>query len=392
VVAAGWAVEDGPALRFAERFYARLLAGDRFIDAVGAARRAAWEARPAGNTWAAYQCYGDPDWRYVPPEAGSAAQVVALPEIASAPSLALILENEALEARYADAADSRGAGRRRLQTLRQLQARYQGAWGDIGAVAEAFGLAFAEAGDLDAAIDWYRRALAAADGSASLRCAEQLGNQLARRGAERAGRQDDAAAQADIDAAIALLQQLTLLHSSVERQRLLGSAYKRRAMVAAGPAALAALDDAVRHYAAAEALARDSAADDLFYPIMNGIAAELRSAMLHGRPAAELDAARVLAARQSLQAKLTQAPDFWSMAGLVELQLLEALARRRLAPQRAAIGQGFAELALRVAARRMWASVYDQALFVLAPYAASADGAEKAAATALLKQLKGLAG
>jgi hypothetical protein len=80
------------------------------------------------------------------------------------------------------------------------------------------------------------------------------------------------------------------------------------------------------------------------------------------------------------------------MAGLVELQLLEALARRRLAPQRAAIGQGFAELALRVAARRMWASVYDQALFVLAPYAASADGAEKAAATALLKQVKALAG
>jgi len=64
VVAAGWAVEDGPAMLFATRFYQRLLAGERFIDAVGAARRAAWQARPAGNTWAAYQCYGDPDWRY----------------------------------------------------------------------------------------------------------------------------------------------------------------------------------------------------------------------------------------------------------------------------------------------------------------------------------------
>jgi hypothetical protein len=68
VVAAGWAVEDGPAMLFAVCFYQRLLAGDRFIDAVGAARLAAWEARPAGNTWAAYQCYGDPDWRYVPPD------------------------------------------------------------------------------------------------------------------------------------------------------------------------------------------------------------------------------------------------------------------------------------------------------------------------------------
>jgi hypothetical protein len=36
--------------------------------------------------------------------------------------------------------------------------------------------------------------------------------------------------------------------------------------------------------------------------------------------------------------------------------------------------------------------VFDQARFVLAPYAASTAGAEKAAALALLKQLKSLAG
>lgn len=66
VIAAGWAVEDGPAVQFAVRFFERVQAGDRFVDAVGAARLAAWEARPSGNTWAAFQCYGDPDWRYLP--------------------------------------------------------------------------------------------------------------------------------------------------------------------------------------------------------------------------------------------------------------------------------------------------------------------------------------
>ncbi|MBN8511272.1 MAG: CHAT domain-containing protein, partial [Burkholderiales bacterium] len=102
VVAAGWAVEDGPAKRFATAFYGRLLAGDRFIDAVGAARRAAWEARKAGNTWAAYQCYGDPDWRFVPPDDDDASSGSAVPELWTPSGLALLLETEALAARHAD--------------------------------------------------------------------------------------------------------------------------------------------------------------------------------------------------------------------------------------------------------------------------------------------------
>ena len=62
VVAAGWAVDDDAASVFAETFYGSLLRGNRFIDAVGEARAAAYERSPHVNTWAAYQCYGDPDW------------------------------------------------------------------------------------------------------------------------------------------------------------------------------------------------------------------------------------------------------------------------------------------------------------------------------------------
>src|SRR5206468_1737067 len=57
VVAAGWAVDDTAATNFAKTFYAALLRGERFIDAVAHARRAARDS--SGNTWAAYQCYGD---------------------------------------------------------------------------------------------------------------------------------------------------------------------------------------------------------------------------------------------------------------------------------------------------------------------------------------------
>src|SRR5205085_11230677 len=62
VVAAGWAVDDAAASAFATTFYASLLGGRRFLDAVGDARKAA--RTYGGNTWAAYQCYGDPDWMF----------------------------------------------------------------------------------------------------------------------------------------------------------------------------------------------------------------------------------------------------------------------------------------------------------------------------------------
>ena len=62
VVAAGWAVDDDAASMFAEEFYRSLLRGNRFIVAVGEARDAAHDGGPNVNTWAAYQCYGDPDW------------------------------------------------------------------------------------------------------------------------------------------------------------------------------------------------------------------------------------------------------------------------------------------------------------------------------------------
>ena len=58
MVAAGWAVGDEAARVFALRFYERLLDGANFGLAVAEARRAA--KAEGGNTWGAYQCYGDP--------------------------------------------------------------------------------------------------------------------------------------------------------------------------------------------------------------------------------------------------------------------------------------------------------------------------------------------
>ena len=122
------------------------------------------------------------------------------------------------------------------------------------AVAEAFGVACAAARDLDNAVRWYRRAVAANDGSASVKSSEQLANLLARLAWERvapprrAGKKDPDLAQRiaqgrdDIQTAIGLLQALVTVCPTLERESLLGSAFKRlhRLELVAGQASAAA--------------------------------------------------------------------------------------------------------------------------------------------------------
>ena len=65
VVAAGWAVDDDAAALFARTFYERMLSGVPFGRAVHQARAEVYRRFPRSNTWGAYQCYGDPDWKLV---------------------------------------------------------------------------------------------------------------------------------------------------------------------------------------------------------------------------------------------------------------------------------------------------------------------------------------
>lgn len=62
---AGWEVADAAARLFAETCYRVLLTGSTFGAAVLQARQDTWRLYPNSNTWGAYQCYGDPDYRLV---------------------------------------------------------------------------------------------------------------------------------------------------------------------------------------------------------------------------------------------------------------------------------------------------------------------------------------
>jgi tetratricopeptide (TPR) repeat protein len=425
VIAAGWAVDDGPAEIFATKFYDALLANSTFIDAVAIAREAAFAE--GGNTWAAYQCYGDPNWtlrRDVPdahrPTTSFGAEFAS---IASPLDLLVALETMAVKA------TTPGAKTASVQDkLRHLESRFVQFWGGDGKVAYAFGWAWSQARDPEKAIEWYRRSLAANDGRAPIRAAEQLGNQLARQAEATVARGRQAVKEAEerlshtksrtkarreaqrevdkatralgtavrqarqqLNEAIALLEKVVALEPTMERESLCGSAYKRLLMIAddsGGRGASQALERMRAHYAKAEELGRQQQLPDVFAQALNRFAADLCLKTGRGRILSPTDISTI---RQELDTKARRDPDFWCISGLVELSIYEAIDRGALASERAGIEAAFADLYLRAPKDSGWLSVRDQARFVLTRYARRARGAEASAATALLAAIEGFA-
>ena len=404
VVAAGWAVEDGAANRFATAFYQALMQGARFMDAVHAGRGAAYDANPLGNTWAAYQCYGDPEWVWQPDQrdANRVAPPVGQDYVGIASPVALTL---ALETLAVQSATQGAEAAMQREKIRYLEARFEADWGGMGAVAEAFGVAWAAACDTQRAMHWYGRAVAANDASASVKACEQFANLRARCAWSRVEQgqakrvapaelgQLLAQGRADIDAAVAMLTALVAVAPTLERESLLGSAYKRLALIEASAgqvnAQMQAIDHMAEHYRHAQNLAAQDSHPEYFYPALNLMAAELiRHAKAKGWQG--FDPQLIQRVRASLEAKRRDDPDFWSVAGLPELGVYEALASRQLAMQLPHIARAFDDLHTRAGTPLLWASVADQLGFVLRHFSAG-TGADAKAAHLLLATLRGYA-
>ena len=411
VIAAGWAVDDRAAGVFATTFYDALLKGCRFIDAVAQAREAAWAL--GGNTWAAYQCYGDPDWIFK--REGSDAQRPTPPAdefagVTSPTALLIALETLAVQS------DFQGADpQKQRDKIRYLVDRFAERWGRIGNVAEAFGKACAAAKDPAGAIDWYDRAVDANDSTGAMKAAEQMRNlrvrlaweavektERGRATAKAAGQRSRGDAlrvvikreRRTIESAIADLERLAADHPSMERESLCGSAFKRLALLEAAAKQprneAQAMAKMQAHYRRGEELGRANHLD-FFYPAMNRMAAELAlhagASTWKGVKHAAVDEIRTV-----LETKARDEPEFWSVGGLIELRVYEALARRNLAAKVEGITDDYAKLYERLSAGLKWQSIFDTARLVLPKYAQRASPAEGKAARALLAALAGWAG
>jgi CHAT domain-containing protein len=420
VVAAGWAVDDRAASDFATTFYKALLRKKRFVDAVAEARVAAHGS--SGNTWAAYQCYGDPDWKLV--EDDDTWKPTAPPadewdNIVSIAGLKLVLRTLIAQSTFQQY--DRTIQRQRLEHLKEQWVAMR--WTAGNRIGELFAEAHAAAGDVAGAIAWYDVVLGSATGDGSIRAFEQRSNLrvraawdkvaaardalqagsdpetgrasraggAARRRAQaaRALRQAIAQARRIIRAEDRRLSTLGAFGQTAERSSLRGAAMKRLAMVeeaarsARGErAAIAAMK---KHYESSLTQARGAGSVDLFYPASNIILAQLALGE-------RVDKALFAEARASLEAKEAEGPDFWSIAEHTNLALYEAISTGQLSRRQRQITLGYRDLAQRVGAGTKWASVYSTAAFVLSRYLKQAERTkrrkEAVAATAISEYLK----
>jgi pimeloyl-ACP methyl ester carboxylesterase/CHAT domain-containing protein len=388
VVAAGWAVEDGPAEAFAATFYAALLQKERFMEAVSLARKAAWEANPSGNTWAAYQCYGDPEWRWRDEGGIEVAQPRVdkneFGAISTPLALAWTLEELAVNCEHGDIQPDQ-----LLTKLDVLDHKFGPLWGTSGAVAEAFGLAYANAKINHKAIEWYQKAVEAEDGSASMRAAEQLGTMMVR----HAEKQND---PPGLQEGLAYLQTLVNTQPTMDRHGRLGSAYKRMAMLQwrKGQAHEAGelLTHAIHHYRWAENQAAKVGDDRRYlYPAKNALSAELSAAFLRRDVSWNVPDDAIASLQTSLDRVMAQGPNFWELLGQIELQILQALTKRQLASVESAVCIRWQELKNRVPAPQKWESVHNATRFSLEPYAELVSSEERRAAQNMLVVLKTMA-
>jgi hypothetical protein len=403
VVAAGWEVGDEAALEFARAFYAALLQHKPFIEAVAEARKAAWKADPEGNTWGAYQCYGDPNWTLrlatedgnAPAPAGSADD-----DIGSPVTLARVLEDLAAEHDSPlpgqDAERRKKDGEARLARVRALEGKFGQGAEHIGAVGEAFALVLKTLGRRADAIEWYGKAVTANDATASLKAAEHLYNLRVREAWDRAKHSAPttpafADARKDLIAARDHLRELALAQATQERWSLVGSADKRlhrlELRAKRAQAARDALEEAVLDYTRAEAIAHAQGDPVAFYPACNRMALDL---VAHGgtRQWAGLDQTLMRAAVNSLEALHAREPDFWTATARIELRVYQAVSDGRLDESLQSVREDYEDVRRREPAIEKWDSVAEQAEFVLERYGERVKGKEKAAAQDLGQSLR----
>ncbi len=394
VVAAGWAVDDVAARAFATAFYAALLERRSFADAVLAARQAAYALDPGGNTWAAYQCYGDPGWSLRTQQRSDEARqrpggaLTYRPATPTRADLYAALDEVGWEAKTSHlSAEARAQLVARLRDFEQQEGTV---WGEQGRVAEAFATAWADLGELKQAIVWYERAVAADDSSATLRAHELLVNLRVRLAVDESDARTVRRALRDLDRFIQM-------HASTERLSLRGSAHKRLALLTARRASVSRtalaghLDDMAQAYVEAATLAGTQDRRTEFYPRMQAACGLLLVRLLAGRPTKDerVGAALIDACVALLESDRAQ-PDFWSTVGQGEWELYRSLALGRLHKPYSDIAGIWADAHVREPGVKPWSSVRDTVEIVARVARLSHGMASQAdAADRLLAQVRG---
>ena len=310
VIAAGWAVDDKVAAVFGERFYQEMLDGTTFGVATWRARKATYDASPQGNTWGAYQCYGDPDYRLRGARSGNRnadgePDFVAVSEAIEAARQVRDHLNIGLER-------DRDAETKRLEKLEDaVRARD---WLRSAELRVALAEAWGELGNLQKAIEHYAAAVHSPDTSFKVKAIEQLANLSARYAVVtmRALQPKSRDAARTADEVRGWLQKIeglvVLLGKTRERLSLQGGCWKRLAQVQPATSdADAALVQMAECYGQAAALEEPG---DKSYPLLMACNARICEAVRTGK---SCDQGVVEQLKKLSDSKPADDADFWQL-------------------------------------------------------------------------------
>jgi hypothetical protein len=237
VVAAGWEVDDLAAAEFASRLYERLLAGESFGEASLEARLAAHAKAPSSNTWGAYQCYGDPQYRLVRDPIGARSAPLDAPFTARRQAV-VALGNIVHEASVSISPGETRELRRRLAGIEDA-VRSQSEWMSDAGVLSALAEASTELDLFDKAIRYYGEAVRAEPAELTVQAIERMLEariraqfRSRRAGTEGPTRPELRDALKEAIERLAALNQLAQGTGTAARHRLIGDMHLRRASVA----------------------------------------------------------------------------------------------------------------------------------------------------------------
>ncbi|MBN1453645.1 MAG: CHAT domain-containing protein [Anaerolineales bacterium] len=326
VIAAGWAVDDAAAMTFAEVFYEHLLKGYRFGDAVKAARVETYLLhKDRTNTWGAYQCYGDPDYRLVTKTQGNETRKEKFVDIDEA----IVKINQQYE--KAKTASTQGIEKIRidLQNLSEGLEKENPSWLDDARLLEALGEAFGEAFWFEEAVRYYDRAIESGKSAADIKAIEQSANchiRLAVQNFENDPKQYEKAKKTIHEQIKKLGQLMDTIGETPERLSMIGSGYKRLAQISSGKT-LEGCDSALKDMEKFYDLAWKK--KNSTYPLTNVLTARIVQMLRTSDPDTskfpEIKKLIYVVSKTAEKDELNSPDDFWAKTGVTDVKLLDYL-------------------------------------------------------------------
>ena len=326
VVVAGWAVDDAAALDFTKSFYDCMLTGSNFGDAILQARKVIYEKyHSSNNTWGAYQCYGDPFYKFKLKASTGAKKKYSF----------VISEQAEIELNNLRNKMEMGKNNHNefLQELEAISTTVDEANIRTTAITEQEALTYADLYEYDLALQKFETLRKSEKATFTLSTLEKFSNIRAKKYvADFKSMEKKTNKYVKLfDPIINELESLLLFSATAERFNLLGSTYKRKAFVALAPAEkLKAYEKAAYYYMQAnhvESQENETYALTNWYTLENILVLTQHHKWGQQIKGTDITLPTKEKAKQKLQELLTQKKkqsnqsDYWDIVAVSNLQL-----------------------------------------------------------------------